>query len=152
MDALGARRVTLEELLKESDFVSVHVPLTEGTRHLISRRELGLMKRTAVLVNTARGPVVDEGGWWRRCGKKKIFAAGLDVYEREPVVEEEVVVWAGECGDVAACDWGRHDGGGAGGEGGVGGEESGGDVGGGAAAESGESRSMGMRPRISIRG
>ncbi len=88
MDALGARLVPLEELLRESDFVSVHVPLTEGTRHLISSRELSLMKRTAVLVNTARGPVVDEVALVEALRERRIFAAGLDVYEREPVVEE----------------------------------------------------------------
>ncbi|MGN6368796.1 MAG: 2-hydroxyacid dehydrogenase [Phycisphaerae bacterium] len=88
MDSLGARLVSLDELLRESDFVSVHVPLSEQTRHLISRRELGLMKRTAVLVNTARGPVVDEVALVEALRERRIFAAGLDVYEREPVVEE----------------------------------------------------------------
>ena len=84
MDRLGARLVSLEELLKVSDFVSVHVPLTEATRHLIGARELALMKPTAVLVNTARGPVVDEAALVEALRRRMIFAAGLDVYEQEP--------------------------------------------------------------------
>jgi glyoxylate reductase len=88
MEAMGARLVPLDDLLRESDFVSIHVPLSPETRHLISRRELALMKPTAVLVNTARGPVVDEAALVEALREKRIFAAGLDVYEREPVVEE----------------------------------------------------------------
>ena len=82
----GAERVALRRLLRESDFVSIHVPLSAATRHLIGRRELALMKRTAVLVNTARGPIVDEAALARALKSGRIFAAGLDVYEREPVV------------------------------------------------------------------
>ncbi|HUO10451.1 MAG TPA: D-glycerate dehydrogenase [Phycisphaerae bacterium] len=88
MEAMGARLVLLDDLLRESDFVSIHVPLVPETRHFISRRELALMKPTAVLVNTARGPVVDEAALVEALREKCIFAAGLDVYEREPVVEE----------------------------------------------------------------
>ena len=74
----------LESLLRAADVVSLHVPLNEGTRHLIDARRLELMKPTAVLVNTARGPVVDEEALAAALEAGSIFAAGLDVYEREP--------------------------------------------------------------------
>jgi glyoxylate reductase len=86
MDRLGARLVPLDDLLKQSDFISIHVPLSEQTKHLIGPRELGLMKPTAVLVNTARGPVVDEAALVDALKAGKLFAAGLDVYEQEPTV------------------------------------------------------------------
>ncbi len=84
-EELGARRVSLETLLGESDFVSLHVPLTEKTRGMIGRRELALMKRTAVLVNTSRGPVVDEKALVEALREGRPAAAGLDVYEKEPL-------------------------------------------------------------------
>jgi len=81
---LGARRVPLRELLKASDFVSVHVPLMPGTQHLIDEAAFGLMKKTAVFVNTSRGPVVDEAALVRALRDGVIGAAGIDVYEAEP--------------------------------------------------------------------
>ncbi len=84
-DALGIERRSLDELLKSSDFVSIHVPLNNSTRHLIGERELALMRRTAVLVNTSRGPVVDEGALYRALKDGRIFGAGLDVFETEPI-------------------------------------------------------------------
>jgi glyoxylate reductase len=78
----------LEELLREADFVSVHVPLTPQTRHLIGTNQLAMMKPTAVLVNTARGPVVDEAALVEALREKRIFAAGLDVFEQEPRLHE----------------------------------------------------------------
>jgi glyoxylate reductase len=81
----GWRR-DLDHLLAESDIVTLHVPLTNDTRHLIDARRLRLMKRDAVLVNTARGPVVDEKALADALEEGVIFAAGLDVYEREPKV------------------------------------------------------------------
>jgi len=84
---LGARRAGLEELLTESDFVSLHVPLLPETRHLVGEREFGLMKKTAFLINTSRGPVVDEKALVRALQKRTIAGAGLDVYENEPKVE-----------------------------------------------------------------
>ena len=76
----------LDQLLEIADVVSLHVPLTEETRHLIGARELQRMKPTAVLVNTARGPVVDEAALAAALDDGEIFAAGLDVYEDEPEV------------------------------------------------------------------
>jgi glyoxylate reductase len=81
---LKARPVSLETLLKESDFVSVHVPLTRTTRHLIGMKQLETMKPTAYLVNTSRGLVIDEKDLVRALKKRTIAGAGLDVYEREP--------------------------------------------------------------------
>lgn len=77
---------TLDELLASADIVSLHVPLTEDTHHLIARRELALMKPTAVLVNTARGPVVDEQALLDALEAGTLFGAGLDVYDGEPAV------------------------------------------------------------------
>jgi len=82
--SLGARRVELDDLLRESDIVSLHVPLTPATTHLLDRRRLGLLKPSAVLINTARGPVVDEAALVEALREHRIFAAGLDVYEAEP--------------------------------------------------------------------
>jgi glyoxylate reductase len=87
---ITARRVELDEGLAEADFVSLHTPLTDETRHLIDARRLALMKPTAVLVNTARGPVVDEAALARALHERRIFAAGLDVLEREPVVHADL--------------------------------------------------------------
>ncbi|RLG50608.1 MAG: D-glycerate dehydrogenase [Thermoproteota archaeon] len=81
---LGVEYRPLEELLKDSDFVSLHVPLTPETRHMIGERELRMMKKTAVLVNTARGPVVDEKALYRALKEGWIAAAALDVFEKEP--------------------------------------------------------------------
>jgi glyoxylate reductase len=76
----------MERVLRESDFVSLHVPLMPSTRHLIGEAQLRMMKPTAVLINTARGPVVDEAALARALSEKWIFSAGLDVFEREPEV------------------------------------------------------------------
>lgn len=81
---LGARQCSLEELLREADFVSINCPLTPETRHLISKKELQLMKPTAYIVNTARGPIIDEKALVWALKKKIIAGAGLDVYENEP--------------------------------------------------------------------
>ncbi|HWF23429.1 MAG TPA: D-glycerate dehydrogenase [Acidimicrobiales bacterium] len=81
----------LDELLAVADVVSLHVPLTDSTRHLIGARELALMKPTAVLVNTARGPVVDEEALADALESEGIFAAGLDVYDGEPTVNPRLL-------------------------------------------------------------
>ncbi len=81
---------TLDELLQRSDIVSLHVPLTESTRHLIGAAELAVMKPTAVLVNTARGPVVDENALADALDEGRLYAAGLDVFDGEPSGEPPV--------------------------------------------------------------
>jgi len=84
----GARQVDLEELLRESDAVTIHVPLTRKTRHLIGERELKLMKRNAVLVNTARGAIVDQLALAEALAARTIEGAACDVWEREPAQVE----------------------------------------------------------------
>jgi lactate dehydrogenase-like 2-hydroxyacid dehydrogenase len=84
-DTSEAEPVGLEALLRESDFVCLHVPLTSDTRHLINEETLSTMKPTAVLVNTSRGPVVDHDALYRALRDHRIFAAGLDVTEPEPL-------------------------------------------------------------------
>jgi glyoxylate reductase len=87
----GLTYVPYDQLLAESDFVSVHAPLTAETRHLVGERELNLMKPTAFLVNTSRGPIVDEKALVRALKEKRIAGAGLDVYENEPRVEPDLL-------------------------------------------------------------
>jgi len=79
----------LEVLLARSDFVSIHVPLTDATRHLIGAGQLSAMKDTAVLVNTSRGPVVDQSALYEALRDRRIFAAGLDVTEVEPIAQDD---------------------------------------------------------------
>jgi len=81
----GASRVSLEDLLRESDYVLVNCPLTPQTRHLIGERELALMKPTAVLINTARGPIVNQATLIRALESRTIAGAALDVFEKEPL-------------------------------------------------------------------
>ncbi len=88
---LNARYFELEELLEEADLVSIHTPLTDETRHLIGAAELEKMKPEAVLVNTSRGPVVDEAALAEALAERRIFAAGLDVYEEEPKVHPKLL-------------------------------------------------------------
>ncbi|HPU62159.1 MAG TPA: D-glycerate dehydrogenase, partial [Bacillota bacterium] len=82
--ALNLEYSGFDELLKEADFVSLHVPLLPSTRHLVGARELSLMKPTSYLINTSRGPVVDEKALVEALRSGKIAGAGLDVYENEP--------------------------------------------------------------------
>jgi D-3-phosphoglycerate dehydrogenase len=77
----------LDFLLKKSDIVSIHVPLTSETKHLIGKKEIELMKENAILVNTARGPIVDYEGLANALENGKIAGAGIDVYEKEPPIE-----------------------------------------------------------------
>jgi D-3-phosphoglycerate dehydrogenase len=86
--AAGAVPVDLATLLMESDYISVHVPLTPDTRHMIGRAELALVKPGAILVNTARGPVLDEAALADALRDERLGGAGLDVFETEPLPAE----------------------------------------------------------------
>lgn len=81
-----ARWVDKETLCKDSDIISIHVPLTEETTYLITKKELDIMKETAIIINTARGPVIEEKALYEALKNKKIWGAGLDVYEKEPEI------------------------------------------------------------------
>ena len=83
-DNLGVKFRLLKELLRRSDFISLHVPLNASTKHLIGAEELALMKPSAIIVNTSRGPVIDEKALHVTLAAHKIFAAGLDVFDQEP--------------------------------------------------------------------
>jgi len=85
-----AQRMELTELLQSSDVISMHTPLTDETHHLINRDRLQLMKPTAILINTARGPVVDEAALVVALQQGTIAAAGLDVFENEPAITPEL--------------------------------------------------------------
>ena len=84
---LGCRFVDKETLLKESDFITLHVPLTPDTRHYIGQTEFNVMKKSAVVINASRGPVVDEKALIAALRQRQIWGAGLDVYENEPQIE-----------------------------------------------------------------
>lgn len=89
--ALGAKQMPLERLLAEADVISLHCPLTPETHHLIGAAELEAMKPSAVLINAARGPIVHEAALAEALAEGKIAAAGLDVYEHEPLVEPRLL-------------------------------------------------------------
>lgn len=88
---LGLTYLDLPELLGTSDFVSLHVPLTADTRHMIGAQQLRMMKSSAILINTARGPVVDEAALAEALACRRLAAAGLDVYENEPAVHPDLL-------------------------------------------------------------
>ncbi|MFO1039539.1 MAG: NAD(P)-dependent oxidoreductase [Geminicoccaceae bacterium] len=119
---LGIELVDMDELFARSDFVSISVPLSDATRHLVSDRLLGLMKPTAYLINTARGPIVDQVALYRVLRDRRIAGAALDVFEIEPAPADEPILqldnvivtphslcWTDQCfagigaADVAAC-------------------------------------------------
>ena len=77
--------------LEEADFVSLHVPLLPSTTHYISEKEFSMMKKTSVIVNTSRGPVIDEKALVKALKQGEIWGAGLDVYENEPDIEPELL-------------------------------------------------------------
>jgi glyoxylate reductase len=86
----GAERMSFDQLLNTSDVLSLHVPLTPETRHLIDKKALARMKRSAYLVNTARGPVVDEEALAWALQQRLIAGAALDVYEQEPMIHPDL--------------------------------------------------------------
>lgn len=86
--AYGVELVPLDTLLRESDYLSVHTPLNDATRHLLSDREFSLMKPTATVLNTGRGPVIDEAALIRALREGRIGGAGLDVFEQEPMAPD----------------------------------------------------------------
>ncbi len=90
-DRLHAKKKSLRDLLREADFISLHVPLTKETYHLIGKEEFSLMKEDAILVNTSRGAVIDEEELVKALKQKKLFGAGLDVYENEPKIHPELI-------------------------------------------------------------
>ncbi len=114
---LGATKVELEQLLKEADVVSVHVPLLPTTHHLLSTAQFEMMKPTAILINTSRGPVVDEVALVKALQDKQIAGAGVDVFENEPHMSEGMAelqnlvvtphtssaTWATRVGMAEAC-------------------------------------------------
>ncbi|HEX2962341.1 MAG TPA: D-glycerate dehydrogenase [Ignavibacteriales bacterium] len=87
----GAKKVSLEKLMKTSDVISLHVPLTDKTRNLVDKDHLHLMKETAILINTARGEILDEKELIKMLKSRRIFAAGFDVYENEPLLNKELL-------------------------------------------------------------
>ena len=95
--AIGGEKVTLDELLSESDFVSLHVPLTDDTHQLIGERELEAMKPSAILINTARGSVVDPAALYAALRDGEILAAGLDVTEPEPMALADPLLTLENC-------------------------------------------------------
>ena len=86
----NAKYVDKETLLRDADIISLHVPLTVDTKHLLGEKEFNIMKKTAILINTARGPVIDEKALVSALKDREIWGAGLDVFENEPELEEEL--------------------------------------------------------------
>jgi len=87
----NAKKVTLNTLLGKSDFISVHLPLNENTHHFLNKERLSLVKPTAILINTARGEIIDESYLIKMLKKNKIRSAGFDVYENEPAISKELL-------------------------------------------------------------
>jgi len=110
-DQFGGRLTALSTVMKESDVVTVHVPLNEETRHMIGMKELNLLKPTAIFINTSRGPVVDETALIQILEEERIGGAGLDVYEKEPLPEDsplrtlENVVMTPHIGSTPGALW-----------------------------------------------
>ena len=91
-ESFGAKFVSLEELLRESDIVTLHCMLNEQTRNMIGEAQFRMMKKTAILINAARGPIVDQKALYKACAEKWIWGAGLDVYEKEPLPLDDPIL------------------------------------------------------------
>lgn len=98
-------KMDLDELFRECDVVSLHCPLTETTRHLVDTRRLELMKPSAILINTGRGPLVDEEALALALNEERIYAAGLDVLSQEPPHEENPLLKARNCHITPHISW-----------------------------------------------
>jgi glyoxylate reductase len=90
IDLLGGRKVSLKTLLTKSDIISLHLPLTDSTFNLLNKERLQLIKREAILINTARGEIIDEKELIKMLKAGRIFSAGFDVYENEPLINTEL--------------------------------------------------------------
>ncbi|MCD6347705.1 MAG: C-terminal binding protein [Bacteroidales bacterium] len=101
----GVKKVRLDTLLRECDIISVHVPLTESTRHLIGEKEFGMMKETAIIINTSRGPVIDEKALIDALQNGKIGGAGLDVFEKEPLSPDSPLLQMNNVIVTPHCGW-----------------------------------------------
>ncbi len=101
----GAELVGFETLCRESDFISIHCPLTDSTAHLFDERAFALMKKTAFLINSARGPVIDEKALVQALKSKKIAGAGLDVFETEPISQENELLRMDNVIATPHCAW-----------------------------------------------
>lgn len=110
-DQFGGRLTDLSTVMKESDVITVHIPLNKETRHMIGMKELSLLKPTAIFINTSRGPVVDEAALIQILKEGRIGGAGLDVYETEPLPEDsplrtlENVVMTPHIGSTPGAIW-----------------------------------------------
>ncbi len=101
----GAELVDFETLCRESDFISIHCPLTDSTTHLFDEKAFALMKKTAFLINTARGPVIDEQALVQALKSGKIAGAGLDVFESEPISQESELLRMDNVIATPHCAW-----------------------------------------------
>ncbi|MGX8712022.1 MAG: C-terminal binding protein [bacterium] len=101
----GAELVDFETLCRESDFISIHCPLTDSTTHLFDEKAFALMKKTAFLINTARGPVIDEQALIQALKSGKIAGAGLDVFESEPISQESELLRMDNVIATPHCAW-----------------------------------------------
>ena len=105
MEEAGVIRADLETILKESDYLSVHVPLTKDTKGMINQKSFQMMKPTAVIVNTARGGVVDESALISALKSGRIAGAGVDVYETEPVDSNNPLLYMDNVIATPHCAW-----------------------------------------------
>ncbi len=105
----GCRQVSREELLRESDVVTIHCPLTPDTERMINREALALMKPTAILINTSRGQVIDEQALADALNQDKLYAAALDVLSQEPPKEGNPLLTAKNCVITPHIAWASKD-------------------------------------------
>ncbi|MDK2950766.1 MAG: D-3-phosphoglycerate dehydrogenase / 2-oxoglutarate reductase [Kosmotogales bacterium] len=101
----GVKKVTFDKLIKESDILSIHVPLTPKTKHLLGKKEFDLMKNTAIIINTSRGAIIDENALINALHEKSIAAAGLDVFENEPVSKDNPLLSMDNVIATPHCGW-----------------------------------------------